>query len=1114
MKTTRQFLLVSAAGVLLSVSVCAQTQMRLQSVIQRVPNADTDATAQKTNDSGTVTNAAAAKFFRCFGTVTDAGGRPVADATVEYWRYAGRPSPENRAELKKQTNSSASGAFELPVSRNVAQLVARKPGFAPAWTHLNPRKDTEVHLVLTPPAALAGVVMDESGKPVADAEVVVAAAMHEDISENGGRSADYLSGKPARDAFNARTGADGHFRIEGFPTNATADLAVRVPGKALRQAQPQPSSGPPSLPYTAAQNDIRLVIEPAGTVEGAVVFEGSVRPFPPVQLMLLPDQPGLASMPGREPATSDADGAFRIADVAVGTYRLRADFGTNATAHWVAESVPVSVDSRQVTRGVQVAAIRGALLEVAVLQGSDRQPQARVAVNAYKENFQATATTGSNGIARLWLPPGDYQVAAMRKSGPPDQTTATVEAGRTNREEIVLAGPKKITGVVHLPDGQPAASLPVRLVGAYGPGTTSVKTDNNGRFEWEWNPRQYGQNDISICLLVRDAEHNLAVAQEIDEETGPLDLKLEPGLTLAGRAECDGKPVTNATAALVFWTGRRGMWLQDLARSNAPAPGQYEIPALPPGRRYGVIVSAPGYGQRQMQNLDLFAEAGRQELDKAELMPATLKLAGQVLDAEDKPVAGVYVNLHGGNQPDGNVQTDREGRFSFEHVCEGRVQLSANNQKSYGNVTAEGGDTNVILHLGQTISSGPDSISHKLRGTVTDPDGKPVAGAQVAVFPANGPHWTRTGTNGSFNLTWSLQSWQLQSGGPVLVARDTTRNLAAIEDLPEDATILDLKLAPALTVRGQVKNVDDSPLPGAQVGVWIKTGNRYEQLNEQLASTDAQGRYEIKCLPADAQYIAFVSAKGHGRGQQPIQSDSETNRLELAPFVLKPANQIVAGQVLNENEKPVAGVNVSLSGEDQPNDNAITDSKGRFRLQVCEGQVRLFANSQNSFAQATAEAGDTNVVLTLGSQSGDLSPAPRRAALKGKLLPDLTSVNLAADAASAQKPVLLCLFDAGQRPSRHVLRQLNEQAAALRQRGVLLLGVQAAVIDDETFNAWKAASPVSFPVGRVTEKSEKSRWATNVNALPWMILADAGHKVVAEGFSLDDLDGQLKALAK
>ena len=123
-------------------------------------------------------------------------------------------------------------------------------------------------------------------------------------------------------------------------------------------------------------------------------------------------------------------------------------------------------------------------------------------------------------------------------------------------------------------------------------------------------------------------------------------------------------------------------------------------------------------------------------------------------------------------------------------------------------------------------------------------------------------------------------------------------------------------------------------------------------------------------------------------------------------------------------------------------------------------------------------------------------------------------MNLTADAAPAGKPVLLCLFDAGQRPSRHVVNQLEQQAAALRQQNVTVLGIQAAVASDDVFNEWKSASPVSFPVGRVTEKSEKSKWAAAVPALPWLILTDAGHRVVAEGFAPDDLDAQIKKLAK
>jgi len=357
----------------------------------------------------------------------------------------------------------------------------------------------------------------------------------------------------------------------------------------------------------------------------------------------------------------------------------------------------------------------------------------------------------------------------------------------------------------------------------------------------------------------------------------------------------------------------------------------------------------------------------------------------------------------------------------------------------------------------------------------------------------------------------------MQNGGSaLLVVRDTARTLAATAGFPFDTTNLGVKLKPALTLAGVVRNADDSPLAGAQVGLWLKSGNAYDSLNQQTAAADAQGRYEIKCLPPDGQYMVFATAKGHGRKQQQVQGDSETNRVELAPLVLKPADHVLAGRVLNQDDKPVSGVNVSLNGDDQPEGSMTTDSKGRFHFQVSQGQVRLFANSPNGggYAQTRAEADDTNVVMTLSSQTGNVRQTPPRAPLEGRPLPDLAGVNLPGDAAPVSQPLLLCLFDAGQRSSRHAVQQLGEQAAALRRQGVTVLGVQAAIASEEPLNEWKSASPVSFPLGRVAEKSEKTKWVLDVPALPWLILTDAGHRVIAEGFALDELDAQIKNLAK
>jgi protocatechuate 3,4-dioxygenase beta subunit len=629
------------------------------------------------------------------------------------------------------------------------------------------------------------------------------------------------------------------------------------------------------------------------------------------------------------------------------------------------------------------------------------------------------------------------------------------------------------------------------------------------------NQQRFGQNNETTCLLVRDTEHNLAVAQDLDEDATNLDLKLAAALTLVGRAQCDGKPITNVTAVLIFWHGRSGMHLREMTLTNMP--GQFEIPTLPPGRKYGVVVSAPGYGQKSVFDIGASTDAIRQELDVVELSLANMKLAGQVVDADDKPVAGCNVNINGDGQPSGNARTDREGRFAFEHVCEGAVQISANSQQTYGNITTEGGDTNVVLRLGQTYNNSPGAKTHKLTGVVTDADGKPAAGAQVAVFPVNnGLRWFKTDTNGTYNLNWALESWQTQSGSAILVVRDTARNLAVTAELTEDITNLNVQMKPALTITGQVKSVDDAPLTDAQIDVQIRAGGSgsYTRLNEQLTNAKADGHFEIGLLPTDAKYYIFVSAKNHGRGQIQIEPDPEALRMELPTFVLKIADRVIAGQVLNDKEKPVSGANVSLNGENQPDGNMMTDSKGRFHFQVCEGSIRLFASGQNGYVNSNAEAGDTNIVLTLTSNSGGSRQPPPRAVLKGNPLPDLAGVNLAKDAVPADKPVLLCLFDAGQRPSRFFIRQLNEKSPALQQKNISIVGVQAAITSDETFNDWMSTSPVSFPIGRVTEKTDKSKWASSVNTFPWLILTDARHQVIAEGFAFDELDAQIAKLAK
>jgi hypothetical protein len=51
-------------------------------------------------------------------------------------------------------------------------------------------------------------------------------------------------------------------------------------------------------------------------------------------------------------------------------------------------------------------------------------------------------------------------------------------------------------------------------------------------------------------------------------------------------------------------------------------------------------------------------------------------------------------------------------------------------------------------------------------------------------------------------------------------------------------------------------------------------------------------------------------------------------------------------------------------------------------------------------------------------------------------------------------------------------------------------------------------------VGRLADKSDSLKWASEVESLPWLILTDKDHRVAAEGFTLEELDTKLKALGQ
>jgi len=638
--------------------------------------------------------------FRYSGTVVDAQKRPVGGALIECYDYSGRYSPE-ALKLEKSFTTGTNGTFDLVLPKVTTAVLIRKTGLAPYWREWNPKEDEEQQVTLSAPSFLAGEVKDESGKPVSDAEIWVSAAYMEQLGDDGSRQYNYLTATFARRRFSTRSGADGRFRIEGFPTNSFADLAVSSPGKVLREL-PRDYVSPQNMRCRAGEEHILLELEPGGTVEGLVRSLESGERLEGVQIQLQGRRYG---WPGaRSPETrTDADGKFRLTEISPGSYQAVPKFGTNKLAEWVAEMAPINVASGRTTRDIEISATRGGFLEVQVLGKEDHRPVKAASVTAYKGNYRASLGSDAHGVVLMRLPPGDYQVSASREFERPEGISASVEAGKTNRLEIELNPPPTVAGILRDESGAPVPGVTVKLFGGYSsPNAGEAKTDSGGRFEIKWNPR-IGGADRGFCLVASDPAKNLAVSQDVDEQTPELDLRLGPGLAATGRVEdVNGKPLTNGTVQVHLWVGNSGM-------SYEPKPlktdseGRFRIAGLPADRRFTLWVTARGHGSVSM-NLEGESGTNEVQLETIVLKTADRQLAGQVVDADDKPVVRASVRLYGDGQPSASTITDERGRFRFEQVCEGRAQVSAYVNRAYGSVVVEGGDTNVLLRLGATAS--------------------------------------------------------------------------------------------------------------------------------------------------------------------------------------------------------------------------------------------------------------------------------------------------------------------------------------------------------------------------------------------------------------------------
>jgi hypothetical protein len=368
-----------------------------------------------------------------------------------------------------------------------------------------------------------------------------------------------------------------------------------------------------------------------------------------------------------------------------------------------------------------------------------------------------------------------------------------------------------------------------------------------------------------------------------------------------------------------------------------------------------------------------------------------------------------------------------------------------------------------------------------------------------------------------------------------LVAQDFVHCQAARVDITETPASLDVQLRPALRLRGRVTDPNGRVIPRAEVGLssWDYRQPSVTGVNPPVM-TDDRGEYEIRAVPGQKEglkFSLFVHADGYGpvEVRQTVLSDTPEVPVSLDPVILQQADQAVSGMAVDANSRPIPGLEIFVNGPGgnswagQPDRYVITDGQGRFVVEgLCKGQLDIGAGSGKRTREGYLDArgGDRDLRVVVGVDTGLIGHGPpmrqqppRRLvyrSLKDTALPDLKDLCAGCEGTGTDgRGVLLCFVDMEQRPCRQCLRDVATRAGSLDAKGIRVVVVETSKADPNQYAGWLKANQITFPIHVFEGDVEAKKAAWGVKVLPWLILTDQEHKVVAEGLAIGELNAVL-----